>query len=108
MDTPVKPEARGSAKLFAVEAHDRDAITRAIGFARDDYQVKWWWKYGQPAIDLVRAHFEVKAENLGPLVDHLMKMNGPDFQVTAQCFPYGIPKPDLFRIEADIRNPARG
>jgi hypothetical protein len=78
---------RGSAKILA----------------RNDYEVKWWWKYGQPAIDFIRATIEVKGELLGATLTRFMVLNGSDMQVTAECFPYGIPKPDIFRLQIDMR-----
>jgi hypothetical protein len=94
---------RGSSKLFGLEAHDHDGLARALGMARGDYEVKWWWKYGQPAIDLIRASLEVPSAKLGPTVQSLMQLNGKELQVTAACFPYGIPVPEIFRVDVDIR-----
>jgi hypothetical protein len=102
MDTPKKAE-RGSAKVFAIHAHDHEGMSAALGIARSTYEVKWWWKYGQPAIDLIRASLEVKGEQLGSTIASLMHLNGPEVQVTAGCFPYGIPVPDVFRLELEIR-----
>ena len=98
-----KQGERGSAKLFSVESHDHHGLAAALGVARADYELKWWWKYGQPAIDLVRAQLEVKAAQLGSTVSQLMKLNGPQMQVSASCFPYGIPVPEVFRLELEIR-----
>lgn len=106
MESASKPAERGSAKLFSLSPNDHDGIAKALGMARDSYEVKWWWKYGQPRIDLVRAHFEVAGNALGPTVTQLMRLNGPELQVTAQCFPYGTPKPEVFRLEVDIRTNA--
>ena len=97
-----KTAERGSAKLFALEPHDHEGISRALGAARGDYAVKWWWKYGQPAIDRIRGSLEVKSGQLGQTVAQLMQLNGEELQVTAQCFPYGIPKPEVFRIEVEV------
>jgi hypothetical protein len=93
---------RGSARIFSIEPHDHEKLAQALGVARSTYQVKWWWKYGQPAIDLIKASLEVQNEHVGPAVAGLMKMNGPEVQVTAACFPYGIPTPDVFRIDVEI------
>ncbi|MGS0997651.1 hypothetical protein ACVCL3_05270 [Rhodanobacter sp. UC4437_H4] len=98
---------RGSAKLFALKPHDHAGIAKALGVARGDYEVKWWWKYGQPAIDLIQAQLEVNAKQLGPVVSQLMRLNGPTLQVSASCFPYGIPVPEWFRLEVNIRNAGR-
>jgi hypothetical protein len=95
---------RGSAKLFTLKPHDHAGIAKALGMARSDYEVKWWWKYGQPAIDLIQAQLEVNSKQIGPVVGQLMHLNGPSLQVTARCFPYGIPVPEWYRIELSIRN----
>ena len=55
-----------------------------------------------PAIDRIKAQFEVPGAQLGAAVNSLMQLNGRELQVTAECFPYGIPKPDVFRVEVDI------
>ena len=101
MDT--KTAQRGSAKIFALDQQDHEVIARALGAARGDYEVKWWWKYGQPAIDLIRGSLVVKTGQLGSAITQLMQMNDQEIQVTATCFPYGIPKPDAFRVEVELR-----
>ena len=98
-----KPSERGSSKVFALESHDHEGLSRALGLARGDYEVKWWWKYGQPAIDLIRASLEVRGDKLGSTVASLMELNGRELQVTAACFPYGITVPDVFRVDLDLR-----
>ncbi|MEO5830783.1 MAG: hypothetical protein ABIQ36_09470 [Rhodanobacter sp.] len=96
--------SRGSAKLFALKNDDHVGIAKALGMARSDYEVKWWWKYGQPAIDLIKAQLQVDTNQLGPVVSQLMHLNSPNLQVTAYCFPYGIPYPEWYRIEVNLRN----
>ena len=103
METATKTAERGSAKLFALASHDHEGIAKALGIARNNYEVKWWWKYGQPRIDLIRSELQVPAQSLGQTVNQLMQLNGSDMQVTAQCFPYGIPKLDAFRVQVEIR-----
>jgi len=88
-----KDAERGSAKLFLLERHDHDGLARALGLARGEYEVKWWWKYGTPAFDHVHAEIEVDAAHLGGTVSKLMQLNGSALQVTAECFPYGITDP---------------
>jgi len=104
MTTAAKPTHRGSAKLFAIDLHNHEALAHAIGAARDDYEVKWWWKYGTPAIDLVRLTIEVDAKQFGGTLSKFMQQNGRAQQVTAECFPYGIVQPDRYRVELAIRN----
>lgn len=93
---------RGSAKLFSLESHGHEELARALGLARGEYTIKWWWKYGQPAIDLLRGSLEVPGSKLGSTLSNLMNLNGPGLQVTASCFPYGIPVPEVFRVEVEI------
>jgi len=104
MSASVNPAQRGSARLFAIELHDHAALAQAIGAARDDYEVKWWWKYGQPAIDRLRLTIEVDAARLGTTLTKFMQQNSRATQVTAECFPYGIVAPDRYRVELEIQN----
>lgn len=101
--TKLKPALRGSSKLFDLAHDDHVGLTKALGLARDRFEVKWWWKYGQPAIDRVTATGLTKAANLGTVIDQVMKLNTQELQVTASCFPYGIPVPDYFRVELEAR-----
>jgi hypothetical protein len=102
MDTN-KETARGSAKMFAIKGHDAAALVEALGLARELYEVKWWWKYGQPAIDRIQAQLDVPKAQLGKAITQLMEMNGPELQVNVTCFPNGIPKPDVFRVDASFQ-----
>jgi hypothetical protein len=104
MSVETKHAERGSSKLFAIEAGDREALAKAVGLARADYEVKWWWKYGQPAIDLVRLTIEVEGKQPGNTVSQFMQQNAQGMQVTAECFPYGIVQPDRYRVELNIQN----
>lgn len=103
METKGTAAARGSSRLFSLESHDHEGIAKALGAARSDYTVKWWWKYGQPAIDRIEAQLEVTQSQLGATFTRLMTMNSDKLQVTARCFPYGQPVPEVFRLEVDIR-----
>ena len=95
---------RGSEALFSF-SKDETVLAEALGAARDDYQVKWWWKYGQPRIDRVVADLTIPVENFGPAIARIMGANGPNLQVTAECFPNGLPRVDSFRVALDIRQP---
>jgi hypothetical protein len=94
---------RGSEALFAFGIEDAEEITEALGSAREDYRVKWWWKYGQPVFDHIRADLEIDRANFGAAMSRLMDLNGPRLQVTAEVFPNGLPKPDVYRVALDIR-----
>jgi len=101
--TKLKPALRGSSKLFDLEPDDHSALAKALGVAREKYEIKWWWKYGQPAIDRVTASGLTKPGNLGSVLEQVMKLNSRELQVTASCFPYGIPVPDYYRVEVEAR-----
>lgn len=90
--------ARGSSKLFTIATDDYDGLAKAVGLARNDYEIKWWWKYGQPAIDRVRLVIEVTPEKVGNTVAQLLKQNNPHTSVTAHIAPYG----KSFKIEANL------
>lgn len=94
---------RGSDKLFSFDTKDPSLLAEALGGAREDYRVKWWWKYGQPRIDRVRADIEIPREQFGATFARIMEANGPNLQVTAEVFPNGLPRPDVFRVALDIR-----
>ena len=98
---------RGSAELFNIKAHDHEALARAIGVARDSYEVKWWWKYGQPAIDKVALGIEVNPAQLGTTVAKFMDQNTQAVRVTGEVFPFGIINPG-FLIEITAERQAGG
>jgi|SRR5882724_6085731 len=97
-----KSNERGSAKIFATEKHDHDGLARALGLARGEYEIKWWWKYGQPVIDRIHLEMQVAPEQVGAAVSKLMHLNGPQLEVTAECFPYGITDPG-FRLQVKVQ-----
>jgi hypothetical protein len=96
--------SRGSAKLFDISVNDHAALAKAIGAAQDDYTVKWWWKYGQPAfIDRLELTIEVAAEKFGGVVGNFMQNNGAEYQVTAHCFPNSVSGAKSFRVGLEIQ-----
>lgn len=85
---------RGSAHLFSIKAHDHEALAKAVGLARSDYEVKWWWKYGQPAIDKLVLGLEVtNPAQLGTTVAKFMDQNTQAVRITGEVFPFGITNP---------------
>ena len=78
---------------------------QAIAAARQDFEVKWWWKYGQPKIDLIRATLEVDSRALGAVVNEVMHLNRAGIQTTLEAFPNGFPNPEVFRLELKIQKP---
>ncbi|MES1179153.1 MAG: hypothetical protein ABUL62_32865 [Myxococcales bacterium] len=101
-----KSVERGSEKLFLAEKHDPEGLARALGLARGDFEIKRWWKYGQPVIDRIDAEFQVGPAQLGPTVSQLMQLNGPLLEVTAECFPYGITNPE-YRLQVSLQKSQR-
>ena len=90
-------KARGSTKM-GVTAPEH--LMGAIKVARDNYLVERWWKYGQPAIDLIEATINVRnMVDAGQVMQHLAGLQGKDLQVTFEVFPYGIINPDGVRID---------
>ena len=85
---------RGSAALFAIKAHDHEALAKAVGLARGDYEVKWWWKYGTPQIDKIYLGIEINnVAQLGTTVAGFMSQNTQATRITGEVFPYGITNP---------------
>jgi hypothetical protein len=97
-----KTAERGSHKVFGTASHDHEELARALGFARAEFEIKRWWKYGQPAIDLIEAELQVSSSNVGSTVARLMQLNAPNLQVITECFPFGITNPE-FRLQVTLQ-----
>jgi hypothetical protein len=96
------PEAksRGSTKLGAMSP---EKLMSAVSVARESYLVERWWKYGQPAIDLIAGTINVRDIGAaGQLVTHLAGLQGKAMQVSFEVFPYGIINPDGVRINVRL------
>jgi hypothetical protein len=103
-------QARGSAKLWS-RMFDKDApaheeLAKAITGSREGYKVLRWWKYGQPAIDLIKGTIEVAPENAGAVIQNFIGHHGKEVQVTLEVFPYGIPFPDIVRLDVVLERQA--
>src|SRR5260370_32276616 len=98
MNTSPKPAERGSAKLFAIDLHNHEALAQAIGAARNDYEVKWWWKYGLPPIDRMLITIEVDARQFGPTLTKFIQLNRREMHVPAECLPNGIVHPERYPV----------
>lgn len=88
--------------MFDLPHGDHKAFAKALTRARQDYEVKWWWKYGQPRIDLIRATLEVKTEVVGHVVSEVMALNREGVQATMKAGPYGA---ESVRIDVEIARP---
>jgi hypothetical protein len=89
----VDAKVRGSSGLFAIKTHDHEALAKAVGLARENYEVKWWWWRGQPAFDRLELGLEVSRAQLGATVAKFMDQNSLGLRVTSEVFPYGIINP---------------
>jgi hypothetical protein len=87
-------EARGSTKvlsrLFDSDPSDRE-LQEALRVAREEYRVLRWWKYGQPAPDVIKAKLDVPPDRVGEVLTDLVQQQGNGLQVTLDVFPYGVP-----------------
>lgn len=94
---------RGSDNIFSFDDGDDAKMSAAITAARNDYQVKWWWKYGQPRIDLIRADLLVDKGRIAPTIEQFMGLNDGKQLVTAEVFPYGVVAVDAYRVAIEMR-----
>ncbi len=102
-------KSRGSEQLFEMSNEDDDAqsLSRAIGGARASYELKWWWKYGTPAIDRIKGGVHVKPEHIGETLKQFLDLNTREVQVGIEVFPLGIVNPDLFQVNLELRRAGR-
>jgi hypothetical protein len=104
-------QSRGSEKLwsrvFEDDAPTSESLNSAVASARSGYVIKRWWKYGQPAIDRVKALIEVPREEVGALVQDVLRSNSRGVQVTLDAFPLGMPEPDLFHVKVNFEREIR-
>lgn len=96
--------ARGSAKLwdrvFETEAPTDDNLGQAVARGGESYKVLRWWKYGQPAIDRIKATLEVPTMESGRLIqDILGSAGGNGANIILEAFPYGLPKLDRTQVD---------
>jgi hypothetical protein len=97
-------ELRGSDRIFESNLQDFGAVAEAIGAARDDYEVKWWWKYGRPAfIDQIVGGLHVRPDRIGRTLEQLLNLNSAEVQVTARVFPYGNNNLESYQVEVEMR-----
>ena len=93
-----KKSVRGSTKVwervFDKKAPSNDELNQAVTAARGEYTVKRWWKYGQPAIDLIKGTIDVTAASAGTVIQDLLNLHGQEIQVNLDVFPYGITNPE--------------
>jgi hypothetical protein len=90
---------RGSAKLGA----SVESLKSALAAAQDNYKVERWWKYGQPAVDLVKAELNVtNFAATGQLVQQLVSLTRSGIRVNVEVFPYGIINPEGARVNVAI------
>lgn len=92
------PGDRGSAKLGATA----ESLERALVAAKVNYKIERWWKYGQPAIDLIQGVINVtNIADAGTVLQQLIALQGKS-QVGLEVFPYGIINPEGVRININL------
>jgi hypothetical protein len=95
---------RGSAKLGATA----ESLEKALAAAQVSYKIERWWKYGQPAVDLVKGVINVtNVADAGKVLQQLIALQGKA-QIGLEVFPYGIINPDGVRINVNIDEHAGG
>lgn len=96
--------ARGSAKLWD-RVFDSDPPTdaklgEAVARGQEGYQIRRWWKYGQPQIDRIKATFDVATAESGMLVQEILgSAAGNRANIFLEAFPYGLPKLDRTQLD---------
>jgi hypothetical protein len=96
------PGDRGSAKLGATAA----SLEKALAAAKVSYKIERWWKYGQPAVDLIQGVINVtNIADAGKVVQELVALQGR-LQVGLEVFPYGIINPEGVHINVSLNEPA--
>ena len=99
-------QSRGSEKLwsrvFEDDAPTSESLNSAVARARGGYVIKRWWKYGQPAIDRVKALIEVPRAEVGTLVQDVLSGNGRGVHVHLDAFPLGLVEPDVFHVNVNF------
>jgi hypothetical protein len=98
-------EARGSEKLWdRIFEHDQPTqakLGEAVAAARVNYKILRWWNYGKPAIDRVKATFDVPTAESGALIqDILHSAAGNKASIILDAFPYGVPQ--LERVQVNV------
>jgi|SRR5208283_501552 len=92
---PIVPEV-----LLNRQELTRETLVSLIQVAeKNNMNIPWWEKYGQPAFDRVTAVFEGPAGNAGSVVQQVLAVKGLTAQV--RLFPYGIPALTTVRIEIE-------
>jgi hypothetical protein len=95
---------RGSSKLGA----SGESLQKALSAARVSYKIERWWKYGQPAIDLIKGVINVtNIAEAGRVVQELVALQGK-LQVGLEVFPYGIINPEGVRINVNLEEHVGG
>ena len=97
-----KAATRGSSKIwgrvFEKEGFSGEELTKAIGEARESFRIIRWWKYGQPAFDIIKGTIDVKTDIAGKTIQDILGTHGQEIQVSLDAFPYGLPNPEGVRI----------
>jgi hypothetical protein len=99
-------KVRGSDKLWERladgPAPKAKELASALSLTGGDYVIRRWWKYGQPAIDRITGVVDVPLEGGLDFLGSILKLHGEKLQVTIEVFPYGIPFPDIWRVNLGL------
>jgi hypothetical protein len=92
---------RGSEKLLqrlggAGMTISKEELGKILDIAKKHkVKIPRWCQYGQPAVDGICGTFELGGR-VGNLIDDLLQLNVVQ---RVHVFPYGIPVPDVFRVD---------
>jgi hypothetical protein len=86
-----------------------ESLEKALAAAKVSYKIERWWKYGQPAIDLIKGVINVTSvAEAGRVVQELIGQHGGKTQVNLEIFPYGITNPEGVRIHVALEQQGGG
>lgn len=92
---------RGSEKLFESRVINPEDLKKLHGVLQQrDLKLVDWWIRGQPRPDIFFGAVDAKVSQLPELVRDLTSLG--DLRLNLDIFPYGIPKPDLFRVQFKV------
>jgi hypothetical protein len=92
-------------KLFDTAPTDEE-LRKALDEARDEFRVLRWWKYGQPATDVVKATLDVRPEMVGTVVGDLFQLYNEKIRISLEGFPYGVVAIDGVQLQVTLEQQA--
>jgi hypothetical protein len=98
-------DERGSTRLLTrlfETAPTDEELRKALDEARDEYRVLRWWKYGQPATDVIKATLDVRPERIGSVIEDLLGNYNDKVRVSLEGFPYGVVAIDGVQLQVTL------